>query len=83
MIRRRFPYIIVDRTAFLSDHRDRLTIQHVPACIYPASYPAWFFSESRFLKEFAGPYELLGSFEALDKPSLPKSYSKGFIFRLR
>jgi len=37
------PYIILDRTAFIEEEDDLLTIQNVPAAIYQASYPAWFF----------------------------------------
>ena len=44
-------YIIVDRTAFVEAERDILTIQNVPESIYKASYPAWFFNESLFLKK--------------------------------
>jgi len=35
--------------AFIAGDKDRLTVQHVPASIYRASYPAWFFSWERFL----------------------------------
>jgi putative methyltransferase (TIGR04325 family) len=31
--------VIVDRTPFMRDGRDRLTIEHVPEWLYPASYP--------------------------------------------
>ena len=40
--------IIIDRTGFLEGSLDRLTIQNVPPHIYEASYPAWFFSRSKF-----------------------------------
>jgi putative methyltransferase (TIGR04325 family) len=40
--------LIVDRTAFLSGGRDRLTVQKVSPEIYDASYPAWFFSLEKF-----------------------------------
>jgi len=42
------PYILLDRTPFIMGDKDRLTVQHVPDSIYSASYPAWFFSSSRF-----------------------------------
>ncbi len=45
------PYILLDRTPFIAGCKDRLTVQHVPASIYPASYPAWFFSRQHFLHE--------------------------------
>jgi len=42
------PFIVIDRTAFCSGDRDRLTIQKVSPEIYDASYPAWFFSLEKF-----------------------------------
>ena len=43
-------FIIVDRTAFIEQSSDRLTIQNVPPSIYEASYPAWFLSNEKFNK---------------------------------
>jgi len=43
-----FKYIIFDRTAFINGNKDRITIQKVPAKIYNASYPAWFFNREKF-----------------------------------
>lgn len=75
-------FIIFDRTAFIKGNNDRLTVQKVPPIIYKASYPAWFFSEIKFLKYFEEKYELVEEFEALGKDSanIP-SEDKGFIFR--
>jgi len=44
-------YLLLDRTPFIEAERDRLTVQTVPASIYSASYPAWFFSSFRFKSE--------------------------------
>lgn len=41
-------YIIIDRTPFIDQELDLLTIQNVPESIYKASYPAWFFSTAKF-----------------------------------
>ena len=75
-------FIIIDRTAFIKGDEDRLTVQKVSPKIYKASYPAWFFSETKFLKYFEGRYKLVEEFEALGKDSanVPSRY-KGFIFR--
>ena len=51
LVRVGVQYILIDRTPFIVGDNDRLTVQHVPPSIYPASYPAWFFSEQRFLNE--------------------------------
>jgi hypothetical protein len=61
---------------------DRITIQHVPPEVYPASYPAWFFNEDKFLSFFAKDYALVeqfDSFEAWDLGDV-RSQSKGYVF---
>ena len=39
--------LVIDRTPFYAGESDIPTVQHVPADIYSASYPAWILSESR------------------------------------
>jgi putative methyltransferase (TIGR04325 family) len=74
-------YIIIDRTGFTLNDKDRITIQKVPSCIYEATYPCWFFSETNFLAFFEdNGYELVADFDALDKVNIPSRY-KGFIFK--
>jgi putative methyltransferase (TIGR04325 family) len=79
----RIPSIVVDRTPFLCSDRDRLTVQVVPPEIYPASYPAWFFGESRFLAAFdrAG-YRLVEDWPCPDdySPAGERAEYKGFLF---
>jgi len=76
-------HVIIDRTAFLVSDRERLTVQKVPDSIYPASYPAWFFSETKFraVIEAAG-YSLAADFPGTDdlSPEGEKAYYKGFIY---
>ena len=81
-LRHDFDHVIVDRIGFLCDGRDRLTVQHVPAWIYKASYPAWFLSEEKFLAGFRSKYDLVAIFSALDKldPEGGKADYKGFVF---
>ena len=74
-------YIIVDRTGFTANNKQRITVQKVPAQIYDASYPCRFFSEKDFLKYFEeNHYELITDFDALDKANIPSDY-KGFFFQ--
>jgi putative methyltransferase (TIGR04325 family) len=80
IINNKFDFIIIDRTPFIEGDKDRLTVQKVSPKIYKASYPAWFFSETNFLKYFEGRYELVEEFNAFDKANIPSRY-KGFIFR--
>jgi putative methyltransferase (TIGR04325 family) len=83
----RISHVIIDRTAFLANDRERLTVQHVPDSIYPASYPAWFFSETKFTAaiESAG-YSLTADFPSTVDDYSPeggKGYYKGFIYEIR
>ena len=79
-------HVIVDRTAFLASGRERLTIQNVPDSIYPGCFPAWFFSEIKFIEaiNLAG-YTLLADFPSADdiSPEDEKAYFKGFIYEWR
>lgn len=75
--------VIIDRTAFLTADRDRLTVQQVPDSIYPASYPAWFFSETRLTRTVTeAGYRLVADFAGADQvsPDDEAAYFKGFIF---
>ncbi|UBF24682.1 methyltransferase, TIGR04325 family [Kovacikia minuta CCNUW1] len=80
LIEHNFKYIIFDRTAFVKEGRDRLTIQKVPPEIYPASYPSWFFNLEKFLNVFTERYDLIFDFDALDVANIPSQY-KGFFFK--
>ena len=79
-----FDCIIIDRTAFIKGGKERITIQYVPEEIYKASYPAWFFDESKFVNAFSNKYLLTDNF--MSDVSLParlgneKVFWKGFIF---
>jgi putative methyltransferase (TIGR04325 family) len=77
-----FPTVILDRTPFMVDGVARLTVQHVPESIYPASYPAWFFSETELLAKVAAQYDLVASWPALDDlhPEGGRAEYKGFLF---
>ena len=81
-----FPHILIDRTAFLKRDADRLTVQKVPASIYPASYPAWFFSETNLHAAFTDAgYILVADFPCLYElsPDDEAAYHKGFIYEKR
>lgn len=82
VIDKEFKYVIFDRTSFLKEGDDRLTIQQVPAEIYQASYPAWFFNLKKFLDFITIRYELIADFDSPDKSNIPSLF-KGFIFKLK
>jgi putative methyltransferase (TIGR04325 family) len=80
-----FETILFDRTAFVKESNDRLTLQKVWPNIYEASYPTWFFNETAFLKHFAKKYELKAAFKTyvegeavVDIDHEPVGYEKGF-----
>lgn len=81
LIEYKFECLIFDRTTFTLNNKDRLTVQRVPPWIYPASYPCWFFSESKFLGIILSKYDLIESFDiAWEITNIPAVF-KGFIFK--
>jgi putative methyltransferase (TIGR04325 family) len=60
----KIPCFIVERIPFSCADRDRLTVQHVPASIYNASYPAWFLSEPTFRAIVEKKYDLVCEYPA-------------------
>ena len=82
-----FEFLIFDRTAFISNADDRLTLQVVPDEIYPASYPSWFFNEKFFLNHFSANYKTVAEFpsyvegeEIMKINKKPAGSDKGFYF---
>jgi len=79
----KIKYIIIDRTSFTKNGKTRLTIQKVPAKIYDASYPCWFFHEKEFTVFFEkNGYEQIACFTNQDQVNIPSTY-KGFIFKIK
>ena len=82
-----FEFILFDRTSFVLDGKDRLTVQTVPLEIYSASYPCWFFNKKKFHAFFEEDYELIADFDAL--AGIMKitgnqyCYDKGIILKRR
>ena len=83
VFRHKIQYIVVDRVCFTKNGKQRLTIQKVPAKIYNASYPCWFFSEKEFMTLFEeNGYECVADFPGSDQINIPSEF-KGFIFKLK
>lgn len=78
------PYIIVDRTSFVNQSEDLITVQSSPTENH--SYPCWFFNETKFIKRFK-KYQKLADFiseESIKTINESDSvYWKGFIFKLK
>lgn len=81
-----FKYIILDRTSFIKNNQpDRLTLQIVPAHIYEAQYPAWFFNEQKLMQHF-DDYDIRTEFESyvpgeqdMEIDFVKTGYDKGFF----
>ncbi len=81
LLKRRFDYIVVDRTPFSHDDKDQLKLQVVSPVIYSASYPCWFFSETSFVEHYLNNgYKLIESFTSLEGNSRDCMF-KGMIFK--
>jgi putative methyltransferase (TIGR04325 family) len=77
---KRISTIMVDRTPFVLDGKERITVQTVPEWIYSAAYPCRFLDESKFIQIFKEhAYQMVEDFVAVDKANIPSIY-KGFIF---
>lgn len=59
-------FIFIDRTPFIEHLESLISVQHVPAAIYSASYPSWLFAEPDILNIFSQEYFIDNCFEALD-----------------
>ena len=72
--RRDFRHVIIDRTGFVGRGRDRLTVQRVPASIYEASYPCWFFDREKLLRPFAADWRIVAEWPAFDRADIAAEY---------
>ena len=82
-----FEFILFDRTPFVLNTRDRLTVQTVPPEIYSASYPCWFFDKKEFYAFFEENYELVADSDALAGmmkiDNSQSGFDKGILFKQR
>ncbi len=80
-----FKNILIDRTGFTSGNESVLTVQKVPETIYSASYPCWFFNESKFLSLFENTYKLISEFDDCFTNRIENNnssyYWKGFFLK--
>ena len=60
----KFDYVIIDRTPFSLNNKHRITVQHVPANIYKASYSCHLLSEELFLEAISGTFSVVEWFES-------------------
>lgn len=58
--------MLIDRTPLARLPENQLLVQHVPASIYPASYPMWVFSDSQLLAHLAQHWRVVSRYEGAD-----------------
>jgi putative methyltransferase (TIGR04325 family) len=68
-------HLIIDRTPFWSGPSDRLCVQHVPPSIYPASYPSWIFSQTKFYAWLSKDWQVMVTFDNPDRLAGPIEFS--------
>jgi putative methyltransferase (TIGR04325 family) len=86
LIEKNIPNIIIDRTPFLLNGPDMITLQIVPKHIYDASYPSWIFNLDKFYGIFKMKYSLLVDFYAIDgtiKSGKILANFRGCIFEIK
>lgn len=73
-------HLIIDRTPFWDGETDHLCVQHVPAEIYPASYPSWIFSTQRFTTYLCDQWQIVAEFDDPDRLPGPVDFTyRGLI----
>lgn len=77
-----FEFIILDRTPFILNGPDRLTVQVVPPKIYPGSYPSWFFNRDKLYSLFKDKYDIIAKFESIGVANI-ESIFEGCILRIK
>lgn len=66
--------LIIDRTPVHLGGDDRLTLQHVPPSIYPATYPARLLSQPKLLQTLSDlGWTVVEEFETLERPMVTRA----------
>jgi putative methyltransferase (TIGR04325 family) len=81
IIKNKIPWIFIDRTPFSMKEHDQIAKQVVNPKIYSASYPAWIFSESKFLNCIRNDYDIIS--EIVNSDIDGRAYFKGYVLRLK
>jgi putative methyltransferase (TIGR04325 family) len=74
VIRRSFPYVIIDQLPVHAGTGDILTVQHVPRHIYPASYPFRVFESGTMEALFRDVYASPVRFDTVKFPALEHQF---------
>lgn len=79
----RVKCIVIDRTPFLTEGNDLLTVQESNPLIFRASYPCWFLSIERLKQTVCPSYDLIAEFDGFETAQVKHAFFKGLIFRLK
>jgi putative methyltransferase (TIGR04325 family) len=79
----KIEYVIIDRTSFVKNEDDILTIQNVYKEIYEAKYPSWFFSLDKFHNYINERYSIIYQWDAFDNYTLRKRNVKALGYLLK
>lgn len=83
-VSKKVPYIILDRIAFSTEGRDRLTLQKVPPEIYEADIPVWFLNKNEVFSMIQKKYKLIAEFQdTIDVVEEIPSVFSGAFFKLK
>lgn len=78
----KIQYLIIEKMPLINAATDRLTVQRVHPEIYDASYPAWFFSKSKFMNFINQNFDLVEDYQN-DLRLNVKCEMKGFILKVK
>jgi putative methyltransferase (TIGR04325 family) len=67
-------FIIVDRLPVVESDTDQIKLQKINPLIYPATYPAWYFSKSKFLKRIVQLFDVLELYNCQISYDLPTNF---------
>ena len=72
-------HVIIDRTSFAADGRERIVVQKAPPELGRGSYPCWLFARNSLLAPLASCYRLVGEWPGFDDVD-PSALFYGFSF---
>jgi putative methyltransferase (TIGR04325 family) len=75
-------YLLIDKMPLIQSAVDRITVQQVPAPIYKASYPAWFFSAAKFYGFVDKHFQIVTEFDRDIVANIPSVF-KGMLLAKR
>jgi len=76
---RRVPHVIIDRTPFAADGRERIVVQKTPAELGGGSYPCWLFNREKLFAPLNANYHVVQEWPGFDDVDAQAVF-RGFHF---